>query len=124
MNRIDYITSKNPKGVKKVIHKMGYSCPSQVSGIADTMKLVIQKHGKVAVKELLKVHPDRKAILSTKPACKCQQEDNFCGCSGQVSSYVPQDHSLEELKKMRKSELERYYHKLVDTYQAQIYAFF
>ena len=112
MNRIEYITAVNPKGVKQVINKLGYECPEQMSGITRTMKLIIRKHGKPAIKALLEVHPDRQAILSMKKPCKCElKEDHFCGC--QTSNYVGQEMGLDALKSMNLEELESYYETVV-----------
>ena len=125
-NKIDYIVYSNPQKVGALLYNYGYQVPNDVHDLVKAIKLLIKKHGKQVISDLLKLHPDSKAILSaTEP-----QEDHFCGaCS---SSYNPEDNYcgscghdnytgefsikdyLDQLSKMSTVELKDYYGNLLN----------
>ena len=125
-NRIDYIVYGNPKAVSRLIYDYGYEPPENPHDLVKAAKILIQKRGRKAVKELIKLHPDKKAILKVERG----KEDNYCGACGSYS-YQPSDnycgvcgHShydgegdkstfLDQLVDMGKVELEEYYQSVL-----------
>ena len=90
--------------------------------MVETVKLLVKKKGRKVIKDLIQIHPDKKAILKfAKP-----NEDNFCGACGNAS-YIPEDNYcggcghvnftgstdigkfLDRLVEMNTEELEKYY---------------
>jgi len=125
-NRIDYIVYGNPKGVSRLIYDYGYEPPESPHDLVKAARILIKKRGRKAVKDIIKLHPDRKAILKVERG----KQDNYCGACGSYS-YQPQDnycgvcgHShydgegdksafLEQLVDMGKGELEEYYQSIL-----------
>ncbi len=84
-NRIDYIVYSNPKGVSQFLYDYGYEPPENLHDLVKATKILVQQKGKKAIKELIQIHPDRKAILSSQS----KEEDNYCGGCNQYS-YNPE----------------------------------
>lgn len=125
-NRIDYIVYGNPKAVSRLIYDYGYEPPESPHDLVKAAKILVQKRGRNAVKDLIKLHPDKKAILKVERG----KEDSYCGACGS-HSYQPSDnycgvcgHShydgegdkatfLDQLVDMGKGELEEYYQSIL-----------
>lgn len=75
-NRIDYIVQENPNGVFETLLAEGIQPSTDIRKLIDQTKLWIQKEGKDAVIKLLKVHPEKNAIISANTP----EHDNFGGC--------------------------------------------
>lgn len=85
-NRIDYIVYSNPKGVSQFLYDYGYEPPENLHDLVKATKILVQQKGKKAIKELIQIHPDRKAILNTQN----KEEDNYCGVCNSYA-YQPED---------------------------------
>ena len=129
INRINYIVQENPSGVSQTLVAEGFNPSTDVNTLIQQTKQWIQQDGKAAVVKLLKVHPEKDAILSAnKPAyenfggcgCKssfdgsaCACKDSFdgspCPCQGKSSYNQEYDKKLE---KMSKKELHQHYKEL------------
>ncbi len=125
-NRIDYIVYANPKEVSKLVYDYGYEPPKSPHDLVKAAKILVKKNGRKAIKDLIKIHPDRKAILRVQRG----KEDNFCGACASYS-YQPEDnfcgvcgHShydgngnqkgfLDQLVNLSAQELEEYYEGVV-----------
>lgn len=125
-NRIDYIVYGNPKAVSRLIYDYGYEPPENPHDLVKAAKILVQKRGRNAIKDLIKLHPDKKAILKVERG----KEDSYCGACGSYS-YQPSDnycgvcgHShydgegdkatfLDQLVDMGKGELEEYYQSIL-----------
>jgi len=112
INKIDYIVFGNPRGVRKLIHSHGYNAPKDKTTLSATTKALVREKGKPIIKQLIDLHPDKKAILKTAPkTCNCQKnESNFCGCN---SSYVGEEEDLPDITKMSLDELKQHYQLMV-----------
>ena len=85
-NRIDYIVFGNPKGAAQLVYDYGYEPAENLHDLSRAVRQLIRKKGRKAVRKLISIHPDRKAILKVESG----KEDNYCGmCSSY--SYNPQD---------------------------------
>ncbi len=125
-NRIEYIAYANPKGVSELVHDYGYEAPKSPHDLVKAAKILVRKNGRKAIKDLIKIHPDRKAILRVQRG----KEDNYCGACSSFS-YQPADnfcgvcgHShydgngnqkgfLDQLVDLSAKELEEYYESTV-----------
>jgi len=123
-NRIDYITLGNPEGVSELLYDYGYEPPENPQELVLATKELIQRKGKKAIKDLIRLHPDRAAILKLEKeanpndsycsACKSYNyhgEDNYCGACGH-SNYDGENGKatfVQQLADMSKLELEKYY---------------
>jgi len=121
-NKIAYIVYGNQKEARKLVYDYGYEAPKDIHGLVDTVKLLVKKKGRKVIKDLILIHPDKRAILKlAQPS-----EDNFCGGCGN-HSYLPEDNYcggcghvnftgttdigqfLDQLIEMNTTELEKYY---------------
>ncbi|MFY0689160.1 MAG: hypothetical protein JXQ90_18465 [Cyclobacteriaceae bacterium] len=85
-NRIAYIVYSNPHLVRRLLRKSGYEPPQHIHDLLSVTKELVRKRRRAVVKELLAIHPDKKAIL----ALSTSQESNYCGaCSSH--SYNAED---------------------------------
>jgi hypothetical protein len=118
INRINYIVQENPKGVSETLLTEGISPSSDLEVLTNQTKQWIQKNGKTAVVKLLKVHPEKNAILSANQleydnyggcGCKSSFDGSPCPCSSKSSF---SEDNLSELKKMSKQELQAHYQDL------------
>lgn len=125
-NRIDYIVYGNPGGAAQLIDKYGYEPLKNPSDLVKAIKMLVKQNGLKMIKELIKIHPDRRAILKVERG----KEDNFCGACSSYS-YNPQDnycgvcgHSeykgqsdkrafLHQLIDLNVRELEEYYQNIL-----------
>lgn len=109
-NRIDYIVYSNPKGVRQLIYKEGYEPPKSLADLTKVTKILIKKLGKVFIKKLVQLHPDRKAILQV------DQPTKDCGClaCGHQSYKEIADKGafLDRLMTMGSVDLDKYYSNL------------
>lgn len=124
--RIDYIVYGNPKAVRNLVEEFGYEAPKDIHNLVSASRQLIRKKGRKAVKELIKLHPDRSAILKiekTKEDSYCSAcnsysynpEDNYCGVCGH-SHYDGSGEKatfLEQLVGMDTSKLGKYYKDLL-----------
>ena len=131
-NKIDYIVYSNPKEAGAILYDYGYEIPNTHQDLAKAIKLLIKKEGIQIIEELLKIHPDSKAILSVN---KEAQEDHFCSVCN--SSYNPEDNYCgscghdnynsdfsikeyqEKLSKMSTIELKTFYGVLMNNANSQ-----
>lgn len=122
--KISYIVHQAPREVQQLIEEFGYEAPSRKQELVLGVKSLIRTHGRVAVKKLLKLHPDRGAIK----AMELTSEDNYCnacsnfsynpeagGCGCGHSNYTGENKGqlLQELSRMKLPEMESYYRNLL-----------
>ena len=126
-NKIDYIVFGNPTGAKKLLLEKGYKPFSNIQYTAQAIKQLVKKEGRKAVKELIKIHPDKALILKINK----ELEDSFCGACSNYT-YVPETNScsdcghsnfvtgdmdigdfLDQLVTMNTSEIEAYYKEVL-----------
>ncbi|WP_299243048.1 hypothetical protein [uncultured Aquimarina sp.] len=125
-NSIDYIVLSNPEPIRKIIYDCGYEAPKNLHTLVKATKELIQKNGKSVITELLKVHPDKKAILALnkketkKPCNSCNNhnynsEDNFCGTCGHsnYSGSGDEDAFLDQFSDASDKEVKSYYDRVV-----------
>ncbi len=124
-NSIDYIVYSNPKPIRQLLYDFGYEAPKNDALLVKATKELIQKKGQSVIERLLKVHPDKDAILSlntrSKNSChSCNNdsynaEDNFCSSCGH-SNYNgtgDEDSFLDQFNGYSDKELQRYYNRIV-----------
>lgn len=125
-NSIDYIIYSDPKQARRLLDQYGYAAPGNVHQLVQTVKRVVRRKGKPFIRELLEIHPDRKALLSivqNREAHYChacssysyQPEGNYCGTCGHSAYTGPDSQSgfLKRLAGMGLSELETLYQNIV-----------
>ena len=78
INRINYIVQENPSGVSQTLAAEGFNPSTDVNTLIQQTKQWIQQDGKEAVVKLLKVHPEKDAILSANKAA--YEYFGGCGC--------------------------------------------
>ena len=124
--RIDYIVYGNPKAVRNLVEEFGYEAPRDIHDLVSASSELIRKKGRKVVKELIKLHPDRPAILKVEKikedsycaACNSYSynpESNYCGGCGH-SNYSGSGHKetfLEQLIDKSTKELEAYYERIL-----------
>ncbi|QKX04143.1 hypothetical protein HN014_04215 [Aquimarina sp. TRL1] len=125
-NSIDYIVLSNPGPIRKIIFDCGYEVPKDLRTLVQATKELIQKKGKTIISEILRHHPDKKAILSLekkekkKPCNSCNNDnynndDNFCGACGH-SNYNgsgDEDSFLDQFSDASDKEVKNYYDRIV-----------
>lgn len=124
-NRIDYIVYGNLDGARGMLFDQGYEPPKNPHKLVGAVKELIQKRGEKAVKDLIRLHPDKAAIQAldrVKEDSYCgacgsysyNSYDNFCGVCGH-SHYDGQGEGsfYAELTKMTRPELEEYYQRVL-----------
>lgn len=104
-SRIDYIVYGNPAPVRKLVSDFGYEVPEKLKDLREVVKDLIREEGKSAVVELVKLHPDREAILGIerKPEAEPQQQPVIP--ASVVSAPVPPEEKTEA-KKIEQEPLE------------------
>jgi len=104
-NRIEYIVFNNPKGAGKLVHEYGYIPPKNLLDLAETVKLLVKKRGKVFIKDLIKIHPEKEVILM---ASGHSDYDNYCG--GCHSAYTGNSKKfMDTISEKSRDELEDLY---------------
>lgn len=129
INRINYIVQENPAGVSQALSAEGINPSSDLNKLIQQTKQWVQKDGKTAIVKLLKVHPEKDAILSANQAsfdnfsgcgCKSSFDGSACGCKSsfdgstcpcQSKSSYNKEYN-EELKGMSDKELLQHYKEL------------
>lgn len=125
-NRIAYIVYNDPRAIRRLIDDQGFDPPENDHDLVKATKQLVRRRGRKVVKELLKVHPDRKAILRLEKikedsfcgACNnysYDAEDNHCGACGH-SNYAgaaDKGNFLQQLLEMGMQELETLYDNTV-----------
>ncbi|MBQ21686.1 MAG: hypothetical protein CMD31_13105 [Flavobacteriales bacterium] len=126
-NKIAYIVYNRQKEARELVNEYGYEAPKDVHSLVETVKLLVKKKGIKAIKDLLYIHPDKKAILKyTQPeeanfcgACGNSTylaEDNYCGGCGHVNFTGSTDVGkfLNSLENMETAALEKYYTEVLN----------
>lgn len=129
INRINYIVQENPLGVSQILSAEGFDPSTDLNTLIQQTKQWIQEDGKKAIIKLLKIHPEKEAILSANKeefdsfsgcgckdsfdgsACGCKSsfDGSACPCQGTSSYSKEYDQKLE---KMSKKELNQHYKEL------------
>lgn len=65
LNPVHYVTANNPEGVNGVLHKYGLAVEDEAD-IFDAVDMLTEEHGKKAVNEIMKHHPDKDALRYSK----------------------------------------------------------
>ena len=136
ISRIDYIVTGNPDQVGKMVERYGHKQPGSIKELSKTVRKVIRKEGQKAVVDLVRLHPDRDAILAAeartvkdngtteilKPhlCSKCgnarsNTEDGYCGCNhsyDRLESNYDESLSKQDLSKLTVNELMSRYESL------------
>ena len=73
-NRIAYIVYGNPREAKSVLQKHGFEPPRNIHQLVHDVKDLVRKKGRVAVKELVSIHPDRRMIMKWSGS----KDEGFC----------------------------------------------
>ncbi len=124
-NRIAYLVYSNPGPVRRLIDQRGFVPPGNVHHLVEATRQLVRRQGRSFTQELVRLHPDRKAILQVaqsgeKPPCPvCGRpsnasntaEDHFCGACGhdQYSGVAREKDWLKELTNLDLDELEERY---------------
>ena len=125
-NKIDYIVFHNATDVSKLLENYGFEAPKHPKHLAEAIKELARKKGRKVIKELIKLHPDKQAILSISKS----EEDSFCGaCSNDSyntegnfckacghSNYAgagDEKSFMSQFENYKDRELERYYQTIV-----------
>ena len=126
-NKIAYIVYSKQKEARELVNNYGYEDPKDVHSLVETVKLLVKKKGRKVVKDLIQIHPDKKAILKYSQP----EEDNFCGACGN-STYIPEDNYcggcghvnftgstdigkfLNRLENLDTEALEKYYREILN----------
>ena len=66
-SKIDYIVLGNPDGVARLLSDYGYEPPQSLRELQGAVREFIQQEGQKGISDLVKLHPDRSAILATAP---------------------------------------------------------
>lgn len=125
-NRIEYIVYGNPKEATELVHNYGYESPKDVHELVQAIKELVRRKGRKVIKDLIKIHPDKKAIVKLSRqrednfcgACSSysyNSEDNFCGACGHSNYTGDTDLGdfINQLVDMNTSELENYYQDIM-----------
>lgn len=119
--KIDYIVLNNLDKVRSLVERSGYQAPKDEMELLRGVKYLIRLKGRMFVKELLKLHPDRNAIKALEE----ELEDSYCSACSNYS-YDPVTnccggcgHSnyngdLKRLDGMSQGELEQYYKQILE----------
>ncbi|WP_299213706.1 hypothetical protein [uncultured Dokdonia sp.] len=103
-NRIDYIVYHNILEAQKLLYDEGFESVEDPEDLVDAIKELVREKGRKIIEALLKIHPDKKAILSmvSPPKvcenCKTKLDDtkkSGCG-SCKKASALPQDNFISE----------------------------
>ena len=87
-NRIDYIVAHRRAAIQAL--NQSWPLAQEAAGSLSTQtKARVREHGKAYIEELLKLHPDKAAVLAA--AGHDDAYDGFCGCGSSVSSYTGTD---------------------------------
>lgn len=62
MTIYDYIASKNPSGVNKLLDNYGFKGTSDVSTLSSRLKAIVRKYKKVALQDISLIHPDKELL--------------------------------------------------------------
>ena len=63
-NRIDYIVFHNMLEAQKLLYDQGFESPEDPDDLVGAIKELVREKGQEVIKALLKIHPDKKAILA------------------------------------------------------------
>lgn len=107
-----------------MVEDFDYEAPQNLGDLCETVRFLIRKYKKKAIVALLKIHPDREALLSIEKqeedqfcsACSehnYNSEDNYCGSCGHSNYTGNKSEFLAQLEGMSKSELDTYYQNLL-----------
>ncbi|GGG36040.1 hypothetical protein GCM10011344_41160 [Dokdonia pacifica] len=69
-NRIDYIVYHNIAEAQKLLYDAGFESPESPDDLVEAIKELVRKQGRTVIEALLKIHPDKKAILSIEGVSK------------------------------------------------------
>ncbi|MFC4633512.1 hypothetical protein ACFO3O_06315 [Dokdonia ponticola] len=69
-NRIDYIVFHNIKQAQKLLYDEGFESPEDPYDLVEAIKELIREKGREVIKALLKIHPDKNAILAIADTVK------------------------------------------------------
>ncbi len=69
-NRIDYIVYHNILEAQKLLYDQGFESPEDPDDLVEAIKELVRKEGRVIIEALLKIHPDKKAILAINGTVK------------------------------------------------------
>ncbi len=126
-NRIAYIIYSNPDGAKKLLDQFGFESPENIHHRVKAVKELVRRKGRKAIQEVIRLHPDQKAILKVNESSRCPAcnspmdsvEDNYCGSCGH-HQYTGEEAEafVNQLVDMNLGELEKYYQRAVSKAQA------
>ncbi len=87
-NRIDYIVFHNIMEAQKLLYDQGFESPEDPYDLVEAIKELVREKGGEVIKALLKIHPDKNAILAIADTVKvCENcktklgESKKKGCS-------------------------------------------
>ncbi|MFC4636619.1 hypothetical protein ACFO3O_22130 [Dokdonia ponticola] len=79
-NRIDYIVYHNVLEAQKLLYDEGFESVEDPQDLVEAIKELVREKGRSVIEALLKIHPDKKAILSiASPVAICNS------CKGKLT---------------------------------------
>ena len=126
--RIDYIVFGNPRKARKLLRNYGITPPRKLEDVLPEVKKLIRDKGRKVVKDLIRIHPDKRAVIRIAKKdgeVSYFEEDSFCGSCGE-HSYNPsigvcrtcgtgdsKTYSIDQLLAMPLESLKQHYEGLV-----------
>ncbi len=127
-NRIAYIIYSNPDGAKKLLDQFGFESPENIHHRVKAVKELVRRKGRKAIQEVIRLHPDQKAILKVNESARCPAcnspmdsgEDHYCGSCG-YHQYTGEEAEafVNQLVDMNMGELETRFQQALNKAQAE-----
>jgi len=92
--RIDYIVFSRPQKARKLLRKHGVQPSRNLQEVLSQIKVLIRTQGRIIVKDLIRIHPDKNVIIRIAKKDgeisinNTNTEDSFCGSCGE-HSFMP-----------------------------------
>ena len=94
MNIYEYIARSNPQGARMVIQQFGYRITDN-KRMGDNLRMLVAQEGEPALREIVKLHPDKDLILEVFNGNKEEnKEEKPCGCSEKKENFLGADSTL------------------------------
>ena len=148
-NRIDYIVYHNSLEAQKLLYNQGFESPEDPDDLVEAIKELVREKGRPVIEALLKIHPDKKAILAiadipkvcencktklgqtkNKGCASCKKataslEDNFTGNPKELDSnarlrYLIAKHKANPTDKELEKEIESLWNALRTTPKKEV----
>ena len=127
LNRIDYIVQSDPAKTNQILKQYGFEPIYHRNHLAQAIRQLIREKGRVVIRDLLLIHPDRKAILRLeKPkqsilcaSCKKkvdeEQDDQYCSTCSEANFLDSHEKGVkEQLSELSKPELKQIFNRMLN----------